>query len=146
MRHLDTVCKSYGGVNFFFWLGVCKIVSSTYVHIDFGDACTMMMVVLGKVQFWVHPPSFNLKGQVYDHWFQASLPITLFFAILQKDMNEKILYLFFRDEVICLLTTSHKIFRFLENIWNYCKFLKKKMKKFISYKYKIYSKNLKFSP
>jgi len=36
-----------------------KIVSSIYVHIDFGDVHIMMMVVLGKVQFWIYPPDIN---------------------------------------------------------------------------------------
>jgi len=47
--------------------------------------------------------SFFLDGQAYDHWFQTLLPITLFVAISQLDMSMKnFIYLFFRDEVICL--------------------------------------------
>jgi len=62
----------------------------------------------------------------------TSLSITLFAAILQLDMNEnfyiwwKLLYLFFRDEIMS--TTSRKNFRFFGE-FEITKFVEKKMKK-----------------
>jgi len=54
-RHLDTVCKSCEGPNKVCFGRCFKIVSSTYAHIDLGDVHRVMMVVLGRVRFWMCP-------------------------------------------------------------------------------------------
>jgi len=52
---LDKVCKKIIQVQIF--LGRCsKIISSTYIYINFGDVHRVMVVVSSMVQFGVHPP------------------------------------------------------------------------------------------
>jgi len=71
--YLDTVRKTYKGSKFF--CRGSKIISSTKIHVHFGDVLRVMMVILGSVQF-VCPPLISYCSQE-NFLFAAYICLTM---------------------------------------------------------------------
>jgi len=67
------VQKLYEGSKIFLVDVLILFLEDTYIHIDYGDVHIVMKVVLGRVQFWVHPPS---------NWLHCSVTFGMVFIWL----------------------------------------------------------------